>query len=168
MLLSVAFRYTEVQCLAQASFTRDFADPLTVRIISANSTLIAVLNEPVYDKVVFFQIALQKANSAIRGPWANLLEGYNVTTSCSDEQYLNDSAAATQDWTCDVCPVGAKCAGNIRYEECAASSATGASLAQNHKSFINVCFLQHVLELPMRRNLASTLILQQDMTAAPT
>ena len=114
--LPLNVNHADYAFVAEASTTRDFATSLSAQVFEVNQTVIVVTKAPVHVAPVYFQMYLQsRRESGQRGPRTKLLEGYNVTSSCSDEQYLNDSAAATQDWTCDACPVGAKCAGNIRY-----------------------------------------------------
>ena len=88
-----------------------------VQVSTANRTLTVVTEQPVFDAPIYFRMRLQTVSDSRRvGLWATMLEEYNLTVSCSNKEYLNDTATATRDWSCDVCPKGAECDGNIRYD----------------------------------------------------
>ena len=102
---------------AHASTTRDFSTYVLVKDYTENQTAVLTTDQPVYDAALYFRLAVYDVKDpSQQGPWAVQLDNYNVTSSCSEIEYLNDSSIYVQDWSCDICPTGAKCTGNIRYE----------------------------------------------------
>ena len=71
--------------VAHASSGRDFTNShLPADVLLHNQTVAIRTEQPVYKVPVYIRMALQpKTDASRQGPWASLLEEYNVTGSCS-------------------------------------------------------------------------------------
>ena len=108
---------TDFEVVAQASFTRSFDNIVTSHYVPLNQSIVVFTNQSTYASPVFFRVRLRPSTDFTRfGRWAATLDEYMVTSGCSNKEYLNSSNMLVDAWTCDSCPLGASCAGNIRYD----------------------------------------------------
>merc|ERR1711871_1230844 len=102
--------------IAQAAESREFKVLMRSKVFASNKTVTVHSDKPVYGSILYIRLSLIPINDLSKqGPWISLLDGYNVTSSCTNDEYLNDTALMVKDWTCDPCPMGAVCSGEITY-----------------------------------------------------
>ena len=114
--------------IVQASHSPDFASrsnetefkPVKSARVNQDSRRVFVSSHyALHEVVVYLRLALQKkSDMSMRGPWLALLKPWQTTSSCDEFEYLDDGADTQypQDWTCEPCPNGASCSGNVRYD----------------------------------------------------